>query len=122
MAITRTDQQEALYEIVAMAQSARDPAFILACALRKFVNTDLGEVALSIAAINAHDGLNPYADVTSEEAAAAHWAASEELKAAADDVLCANQIEALSPLCERQSVSPPMFRSVRAPQMLRAAE
>ena len=91
----RIPNHEAVAQIKAIAASSGAPSWVIADALRQCVNGDLGQVALAIASIDAHDGMNPYGDVTVTEATAQHWAASADLAAAANDAIQAHQIDEL---------------------------
>ena len=121
----RTPRGEALYEILEISRATGYPATVLANALRQCVNSDLAQVAMAIASIHEHDGLDPRDDLTTNEAAAAHYAASVELAQAANDAICAHQIDELRPMQPPHpdhAPAAPMFHSVRAPQFQEAAE
>jgi len=114
---------ETVNEILSIVAGKGNAPWLLADALRRSVNPDLGAAALAIAGIAMDRSTDP--DATQDEIAAAHWAASAALSSAADDVLCEFQFD-IMPHIERphfhSAPKPPMFRSVRAPQMLEAAE
>ena len=111
-------------DILGLVAGRSDAPWLLADALRRsMVNPDLGAVALAIAGIALDRSTDP--DATQDEIAAAHWDASAALSAAANDVLCRHQFDAM-PHVERprgdRAPAAPMFRSVRAAAYARAAE
>ena len=110
-------------DILGLVANRSDAPWLLADALRRSVNPDLGAVALAIAGIALDRSTDP--DATQDEIDAAHWDASAALSAAANDVLCEFQFDTM-PHVERPhpdwTPAAPMFRSVRAPQFQEAAE
>ena len=110
-------------DILSLVAGRSDAPWLLADALRRSVNPDLGAAALAIAGIEMNRSTDP--DALPEEIAAAHWAASAALSAAAEDVLCEHQFDTM-PHIDRPhpdwTPAAPMFRSVRAPQFREAAE
>lgn len=115
-----TDNERVL-DILGITQGHPNAVWIIADALRRSVNPELGSVALAIAGIAMDRTTDP--DATEEEIAAANWAASAGLMAAADDVLCEHQFDTM-PHIERphgdRAPQAPMFRSARV--MPEAAE
>ena len=110
-------------DILSIVAGRSDAPWLLADALRRSVNPDLGAAALAIAGI-AMDRTTD-TDALPDEIAAAHWAASAALAGAAEDVLCEHQFDTMPHIARPHpdhAPAAPMFRSARAPQFQDAAE
>ena len=113
---------ETVNEILSIVAGNSNAPWLLADALRRAVNPDLGAAALAIAGIAMDRSTDP--DATQDEIAAAHWAASAALSSAAEDVLCEYQFDTMPHVVRPHPdfAHTPVFRSVRAVRFQEAAE